>query len=159
MSRDDVSKCQRCKGAGEEYRPELHLSDGPWTDCIACYGYGFEQTAESMRHFSALLCEAWRWDLPRYFKGDVECHDMRELADRDPSKPFGWLLRQTGSCLVVPEQWADSRVSLTSYLDARGHDAGTRVYWWDGATLQLVDFETLQIKMLSHIWPEVRDAA
>jgi hypothetical protein len=139
MSSYEPKKCKRCGGTGEEYRPDLQCNDGPWLDCIGCMGYGFEQTEESHRHFIAILGEAWRVGWPKIFRGDVEYHDMRALAERDPRLPFAWMLRETGSSIILPNEEAGARDPAhvfavnRSFINAQDDDA--RLYWWDGRRL------------------------
>jgi hypothetical protein len=164
MARLDVKPCARCGGAGEEYRPELRCSDGPWVDCVGCHGYGFAQSDESLRHCAAILGESWRVGWPQIFRGDVEYHDMRELCDRDAARPFAWLLRSTGSTLLLPDDMAEYRRDVRHALNVcadviRAQDSDTRLYWWDGRTLRAVaSAEELIARMRDAMAPDAHAA-
>ena len=130
----NVKACKRCTGTGEEYRPDLPCSDGPWLDCLGCHGYGFEQSEASTRHCTALLAESWRTGWPEFFRADVEYHDMTALAERNPNLPFVWMLRQMGSTILFTEI---TSIEVCLIL-IRAQDAECRFYYWDGTALHVL---------------------
>ena len=134
MSRDEPKPCKRCDGTGEEYRPDLHYSDGPWAPCIGCHGYGFQQSDDSMRHATAILAAYWRDGWPTHYRADVEVHDMNALAERDPDLPFAWATRETGSVLIFPEDMPPSGFT-DDFVRRDMVNENHRFYWWDGSCL------------------------
>jgi hypothetical protein len=164
MARDDVKACKRCDGSGEEYRPEFQCNDGPWLDCIGCHGYGFEQSEWSLRHCAALLGESWRVGWPAIFRGDVEYHDMRELCDRDARKPFAWILRETGSTILLPDYMAEHPRDARAAFDVcrsviRAQDDDARCYFWDGRALQATTADRLVERLAAEMLPAEEHAA
>jgi len=139
--------CSRCKGTGEEYRPDLAMSDGDWVSCQWCHGYGIEQSEHSMRHTTAVLAAYWRDGWPMYYKGDVEVHDMDQLADRDPDLPFAWLVRESGSVLYFPEERSSGYWTPKQLADLVYHE-NHRAYWWDGRSLVRVSAGQLHERMI-----------
>lgn len=160
----ETKSCKRCNGTGEEYRPELQCNDGPWLDCIGCHGYGFVQSDWSMRHATALLKESYQVGWPRLFKGDVEYHDMRALAERDARLPFVWMLRETGSSIILPDEDISKReidhcMSVWRVF-IKAQDEDCRLYWWDGVKLhRIADKEVLTALLANSATPADEQAA
>ncbi len=141
-----MTKCKACNGTGEQFKPWLQCNAGPWLDCDACLGYGFETAAHSIRHFRALQAESAAVGWPAIYRGDLEYHDMRELAERDARLPFAWMLRETGTSMITPHEDAARNPEYgfavcASFVNAQGPDC--RLYWWDGYTLHRVNAATL----------------
>jgi len=91
-----------------------------------------------MRHYKAIVAEAERMGMPQRFTDDLFVHDKHELKYKDPSLPFGWVLRMSGTHIIDP------------YAKSNGEDAGglikaligfsssenTTFYIWSGNTLK-----------------------
>jgi hypothetical protein len=91
-----------------------------------------------MPHFDAIVAEAERVGWPRDYRADLFVHDRAALDKREPSVPFLWVLRDSGSSLF-----------FVGERDGVGHDAAhfatsvpeifgapsCRLYTWDGTRL------------------------
>lgn len=102
----------------------------------------FDAKPNDMRHYKALLAESKKTGLPTRFKDDVIKHDKRSLTHRDPSLPFGWVLRDDGTHLVFPEAEYDGRQpsffvdSMMKSFGAPGSlNPNLTFYAWDGTKL------------------------
>lgn len=134
-----METCETCNGTGET--PNLttaYRRDGApiiaWEDCAACGGYGAPQPPEHMRHWQALVAEAARVGWPTSYERDLTQIDRVILQERDPSLPFGWILREMGTHLFFPE-WRQMR-GWSSIAECFGREPGHRFYRWDGRTLR-----------------------
>lgn len=106
------------------------------------------QKKNDMRHYKALLAESKKVGWPVSYATDLTTHDERELRHRDPDMPFGWILRELGTHLILPETGYDSPAQApgaryvasmkSSYGDLQ---KSCRFYRWDGHTLTLTSPE------------------
>lgn len=92
-----------------------------------------------MRHYKAMLAESKKVGWPSAYEGDLTKHDKRELTYRSPDLPVGWILRDSGTHLVMPEKLSDGRAPGVAYYRMMKQSFGTencRFYAWDGTVLQ-----------------------
>lgn len=136
-----MRNCKACRGSGEVFSAKPY--DGSnWIECEDCSGYGIATDPASMRHYRALRAESDRVGWPVMFGEDVTYHDRNALEARDPSLPFIWTLRPSGSHILLTED-RGAREPLRDFLSVvraivRQTEPGERCYWWDGRTLSLV---------------------
>jgi hypothetical protein len=90
------------------------------------------------RHYRAIVAAAEQVGWPLKFRTDLTKHDRAFLAEREPSKPFSWILHEGGTHIYAP-----------GIIDGVGHKASSRAravaetfsqytcrfYLWDGARL------------------------
>jgi hypothetical protein len=97
-----------------------------------------------MRHYKALVATSKKVGWPKNYGTDLTTHDKKALTYRLPDLPFGWILRESGTYMVFPEQ----TVSVTSDRNAppshwvssmrknyEDIDAHYKFYVWDGLAL------------------------
>jgi hypothetical protein len=97
----------------------------------------FGDKPNDMRHYKALVAESNRTGMPQHYKDDLIKHDKRALSYRDPSLPFGWVLRTHGTHIIDPLELWDGKLpgaSVKSYLSTFEAEK-TALYAWDGARL------------------------
>jgi len=95
-----------------------------------------------MTPYQAISEQAATRKLPRSFQTDLTEHDRQILSNRDPSKPFAWVLYTSGTHLFYD-------ASICAIL-GRVYAAEPELYcyYWDGARLLAFDsLELLQEKM------------
>lgn len=102
-------------------------------------------------HYAAIHAEAMIVGWPAHYATDVTTHDRRVLIGRavdhdtgkeqvhenpiGPSEPFGWILRESGSCLIpIVGTSSASAGTAAGAVQAFGADA-CRFYAWDGVAL------------------------
>ena len=90
-------------------------------------------------HYRAIREMGRVMGMPLAYKRDLRLHDRRELAKRDPSLPFVWVLRVYGTHLVYPDMLATWPDPIKGMLQAFGPDQV--FYAWNGRTLFRVDAE------------------
>jgi hypothetical protein len=97
-----------------------------------------------MRHYKALVAMSKKVGWPTAYHADLTTHDKKSLTFRMPDLPFGWILRESGTYMIFPEQ----TVSVTSDRNAppshwvssmrKNYDdinAHYKFYVWDGLAL------------------------
>lgn len=75
-----------------------------------------------------MLCEAKKIGWPKAYVNDLLVHDAAFCATRDPSEPFYWNIRETGTSL------AEYRHEMYSIVKAMGGE----VFYWDGNKLHFL---------------------
>jgi len=107
------------------------------------------------RHYQAIRDEAERVGWPTTFRTDLTKHDRAWLANRDPSKPFVWILREGGTHICAPGI-IDGVFHKASQYGRMVSEAfrphPCRFYLWDGvgltefATPEALDVRTAEIE-------------
>ena len=97
------------------------------------------QTARTHHGYAAIYHIAKSQDMPRYYLSDLDI-DRYYISLNDPSMPFLWSLRESGTDLVfldVPTHWGSSRPNPQEYPTAHV-DSINRIwpenewYYYDG---------------------------
>ena len=90
--------------------------------------------------YQQMTREAERFGFPRIFKTDLSVHDQGFLRKRNRPRQFGWLLRECGTDILLPNPW--SFVQLEYF----GRHPDAHWYWFDGKRLrQTTPQELLQL--------------
>jgi hypothetical protein len=88
--------------------------------------------------YEEMADEARRCGWPDQFESDLICWDRAWCEKRDPSAPFGWILRQTGTHVIAPD-WRDGAghraEEYPGFVAGAFGEGHCRWYWWNGATL------------------------
>jgi len=79
--------------------------------------------------YQQMTREAERIGFPRFFKTDLTIHDRDFLLRSDCPKQFGWLLRECGTDILLPNYG----FALLAYW---GQRTEVRWYWFDGGELR-----------------------
>jgi hypothetical protein len=122
----------------------------PFVACRACrdeacgrgkdgevIGRLWERAGRELEAFAALACEAARVGWPRRFVGDLR-HD-RDAIDADYlRRPFGWILRPSGTHVALPANPERVRQVAEAF-----RPEPCRFYLWDGVALRELDQEEL----------------
>jgi len=94
-------------------------------------------------HYAALVAKAAEIGWPTSFATDLTTHDRATLERRSPALPFLWVLRASGTQLVLPS---------TGPIDGVGHRAwevpafianafgaaDCLWFWWNGSALERI---------------------
>jgi hypothetical protein len=97
-----------------------------------------------MRHYKALVAMSKKIGWPTAYQTDLTNHDKKSLTYRLPELPFGWILRESGTYMVHPEEGvsvSDDRRAPPSHMiksmkQSYGDDqTHYKFYVWDGVAL------------------------
>jgi hypothetical protein len=93
-----------------------------------------------MRHYKAFLRESKKVGWPTRYGTDLIKHDKRELTYRSPDLPVGWILRESGTHIIFPENEVDnSSRPGHQWVSIAKNSFGlenARFYAWDGVSLR-----------------------
>ena len=87
--------------------------------------------------YQQMCREAQKTGFPRSFKTDLSLHDRGFLRQRNRPRQFGWLLRECGTDILLPNPW--SFVQLEYF----GRHPDAHWYWFDGEKLRSTDPQEL----------------
>ena len=105
-------------------------------------------TDPSLAAYAAILAEARRLGIPKFFKTDLSAHDRRDIAAKPPGMPFIWAVYLEGTHIVWPDVVRDPRDrrnnlnSPASIVRCLADTfAGAKFYAWDGLALSAMDVD------------------
>jgi len=79
--------------------------------------------------YQQMCREAQKTGFPRSFKTDLSLHDRSFLRQRHRPRQFGWLLRECGTDILLPNLWSFAQ------LEYFGRQREVYWYWFDGERL------------------------
>jgi len=144
MKKGDPIPCSKCDGDGEIWTP-VEYDGSHFRECENCDGTGVELDPYHRRAYLAISQEAGAVGWPMHYREDLTVHDRGLCEKTDPSMPFAWILRESGTHLMVIDADPADRSGNTVHGLIRNcfgpgswGDAA-RFYKWDGHKLREVE--------------------
>lgn len=144
----DPIPCPKCDGDAEVWHP-VEYEGSHFRECDACDGTGAVLDRWHRRAYLAISEEAGAVGWPKHFAEDLTVHDRRQLGTMDPSQPFAWILRESGTHIItLVEDGRDRAYHAGKFIrDCFGPGSWgdqARYYTWDGSRLrEVADHEAL----------------
>jgi hypothetical protein len=141
MKIGDPIPCKACDGTGEVFNT-IEYDDSNWRECEDCDGYGVEVTAWSRRCYLAISQESGAVGWPVRYREDLTYHDRRFCEAIGPATQVAWILRESGTHMVVPTPEPIDGAGNTAWgfirdcFGPKGGMSPCRFYAWDGQRLR-----------------------
>ena len=144
-------KCATCDGTGEVFNVKEY-DESHWRECEECDGFGVEVTPGSRRCYFALVQASKSIGWPSSYREDLTVHDRNLCNKIGPDTPVAWIVRESGTHMVVPGPNPIDGAGNTAHGFIRscfGSPSGIgncRFYAWDGDHLrELANAEALAV--------------
>lgn len=90
--------------------------------------------------FEAITAAALKLGWPTRYTSDL-FRDYQFIRDNEPDIRFLWIVRESGTHIVVPGH--DGAIPTAEYL--RDNEHGARAFWWDGKQLREVSWGQVNV--------------
>lgn len=96
--------------------------------------------------YRALLARAAETRRPTAYAEDLTIHDDEALARLPEGQPFAWLLRESGTWLLVPG--APCAPHILGYaLKYESQEGFHLAHWWDGERLTAIPLDAVPARL------------